>query len=32
MKESVNDCSVVIDKGSGIVIWDKQDYLKECKN
>ena len=35
MKESMNDCSIIIkpaDKGSGIVIWDKQDYLKEWKN
>ena len=35
MKELMNDCNIVIklaDKGSGIVIWDKQGYLRECKN
>ena len=35
MKEPMKDCSIIIKpagKGSGIVIWGKQDYLKECKN
>ena len=32
MKELMTGCSIIIkpaDKGSGIVIWDKQDYLRE---
>ena len=31
----MNDCNIIIkpaDKGSGIIIWDKQDYLRECKS
>ena len=31
----VNDDSIIIKpahKGSGIVIWDKEDYLRECLN
>ena len=34
MKELMNDCNIVIkptENGSGIVIWDKPDYL-ECEN
>ena len=35
MKELMNDCDIIIKpagKGSGIVIWDTQDYLRECEN
>ena len=35
MKELMNDCIIIIkpaEKGSGIVIWDKQGYLRECEN
>ena len=35
MKELMNDCNITIkpaDKGSGIVIWNTQDYLRECEN
>ena len=35
MKELMNDCTIIIkpaDKGSGLVIWDKRDYLRECEN
>ena len=35
MKELMNDCNIIIkpaDKGSRVVIWDKQDYLTECEN
>ena len=35
MKELMNDCNIIIklrDKESGIVIWDKQGYLRECGN
>ena len=35
MKELMNDCDIIIkpaSKGSGIVIWDTQDYLRECEN
>ena len=31
----MNDCNVIIkpaDKRSGVVIWDRQDYLRECEN
>ena len=35
MKELMNDCNIIIkpaDRGNEIVIWDKQDYLRECEN
>ena len=35
MKELMNDCSNIIKpayKGSRIVTWGKQDYLRECEN
>ena len=35
MKELMNDCNIIItpaDKGSRIVTWDKQDYLRKCEN
>ena len=35
MKVLLNDYNIIIkpaDKGNGIVIWDKQDYLRECGN
>lgn len=35
MKELMNDCSNIIKpayKGSRIVSWGKQDYLRECEN
>ena len=35
VKELMNDCNIIIkpaDKGSRIVIWDTQDYLRECEN
>ena len=35
MKELMNGCNIIIKpagKGSGIFIWDMQDYLRECEN
>ena len=35
MKELMNDYSIIIKpagKGSGVVIWDTQDDLRECEN
>ena len=35
MKELMTGCNIIIkpaDKGSGIVIWDKQDCLKQFEN
>ena len=35
VKQLMNDCKIIIkpaDKGSRIVIWDTQDYLRECEN
>ena len=35
MNELMNDCNIIVkpaDKGSGIFIWDRQDYLRERGN
>ena len=34
MGEIMSDCNIIIkpaEEGSGIVIWDKHDYLRECE-
>ena len=35
LKDLMKHSSVVIkpaDKGSAIIVWDKEDYLRECEN